>query len=384
MSTNAARPFILDEEKMELLFPFYFAFNDRLKLIKEGKSLGKLLPSLRIRRKVNSYFLVNGKMSNSTLFTETEEGVEVILTTQFSNVKLKGTFIRQSDDDITYFFGNPILNEIDEIKKLKLDKNDFAKHDTGIDQLYRFHSNYNLLKKLTEQKKSLSQTNIRLSKNIGRLSNLFQQGMHELSEPVRNNIIYTGLLCKAGGLDKDFMHALDLLKSGSTRAKKLLDTLNIFFNAQKASKSLESSHLELIVISVQAHLKELITERNAIIRFHANLPVKIDFRHIKFILECLIENAIYFNRSKQPIIEIKCNKIGQYWSYSVEDNGIGVNKSNRNEIFDPFSRFNTKFHQGVGMNLATCKMLIELYDGDIWVEEAKGKGSRFCFTILES
>ena len=46
------------------------------------------------------------------------------------------------------------------------------------------------------------------------------------------------------------------------------------------------------------------------------------------------------------------------------------------------SRFNTKLHQGVGMNLATCKMLIEeLYGGEIWVENTKGKGSRFCFTI---
>ena len=383
ISMSAAQPFNLDEEKMELLFPFYFAFNERLKLIKEGKSLKKLLPSLRIRKKVDFYFLVNGKTVTSKFFTEMEEGLEVILTTQFSNVKLKGTFIQQLDNGITYFVGNPLFNTIDEVRKLRLDKNDFAAHDTGIDQLYRFHSNHNLLKKLTEQKKQLSQDNLSLLKNMERLSNLLQQALHELSEPVRNNITYTRLLSKGNDLDEDFKEAMNLLNVGSTRAKKLLDALNAFFLAQKASKSLESTDLELIIISVKNHLKELIAEKNADIRLDVNLPVKIDFRHIKFIIQSLVENSIRFNTSKQPIVDIKCSRVGQYWRYSIEDNGIGLSKSAKKEIFEPFSRFNTKLHQGIGMSLTTCKMLIELYNGDIWVENIKGKGSRFCFTIKE-
>ena len=383
MSSSAARPFILDDEKMELLFPFYFAFNERFKLIKEGKSLKKLLPSLRIRRKINTYFLVNEKVTSLNFFNNIEEGVEVILTIQFCKVKLKGTFIRQSDSNITYFFGNPLLNVIDEIKKLKLDKNDFSIQDTGIDQLYRFHSNHNLLKKLSEQKKHLSLENANLSRNMERLSNLLKQGLHELSEPVRNNITYTELIQQQNELNDDIYHAFTLLNSGSVRAKKLLDALHTFFAAQKASKSLESTNLELIIISVQAHLKELITKRNAIIRFYSSSTLKIDFRHIKFILQSLIENAIHFNTSAQPIIEITCNKVGNYWSYSVQDNGVGVDKRFKDEIFEPFSRFNTKLHQGIGMNLTTTKMLVELYNGHIWVEDIKGKGSRFCFTIEE-
>ena len=316
ISMSAAQSFNLDGEKMELLFPFYFAFNERLKLIKEGKSLKKLLPSLRIRKKVDFYFLVNGKTVTSKFFTEMEEGLEVILTTQFSNVKLKGTFIQQLDNGITYFVGNPLFNTIDEVRKLRLDKNDFAAHDTGIDQLYRFHSNHNLLKKLTEQKKQLSQDNLSLLKNMERLSNLLQQALHELSEPVRNNITYTRLLSKRNDLDEDFKEAMNLLNVGSTRAKKLLDALNAFFLAQKASKSLESTDLELIIISVKNHLKELIAEKNADIRLDVNLPVKIDFRHIKFIIQSLVENSIRFNTSKQPIVDIKCSRVGQYWRYS--------------------------------------------------------------------
>lgn len=185
--------------------------------------------------------------------------------------------------------------------------------------------------------------------------------------------------------DDDLHHAMYLLNTGSIRAKKLLDALQTFFAVQEASKSSESTNLELIITSIQAHLKELIAERNAIIRFYSNSAVKIDFRHIKFILQSLIENAIYFNTSEQPIIEIKCIKIGKYWTYSVEDNGIGINKNHRNEIFEPFTRFNTKLHQeGIGMNLTTTKMLVELYNGSIWVEDLKEKGSRFSFTILEN
>lgn len=64
----------------------------------------------------------------------------------------------------------------------------------------------------------------------------------------------------------------------------------------------------------------------------------------------------------------------------VEDNGIGMTPEFVEHIFDPFERErNTTFSkiEGTGLGMSITKKLVEMMQGDIRVESAKGKGSRF-------
>ena len=70
--------------------------------------------------------------------------------------------------------------------------------------------------------------------------------------------------------------------------------------------------------------------------------------------------------------------------FSVEDNGIGIESSNRNRLFHLFGQADsstTKHYGGTGVGLVTVLKLIRAMGGDLWGESIPGKGSTFHFIL---
>jgi signal transduction histidine kinase/DNA-binding response OmpR family regulator len=69
---------------------------------------------------------------------------------------------------------------------------------------------------------------------------------------------------------------------------------------------------------------------------------------------------------------------------TVQDTGIGVPDEQKARLFDSFEQADagtTRKYGGTGLGLAICKKIINLMDGEIWVESEPGKGARFIFEI---
>lgn len=105
------------------------------------------------------------------------------------------------------------------------------------------------------------------------------------------------------------------------------------------------------------------------------------------ILTNLIGNAIKFTRTGEILLKGKHNKLPDKKGillFSVSDTGIGIPEEKQGIIFNIFSQVDsstTRQYGGTGLGLAICKRLVELMDGEIWVESAPGKGSTFYFTV---
>jgi light-regulated signal transduction histidine kinase (bacteriophytochrome) len=97
----------------------------------------------------------------------------------------------------------------------------------------------------------------------------------------------------------------------------------------------------------------------------------------------LITNAIKFRKKEIPLtINIAAKLTDNKWFFSVEDNGIGIENSNKEKIFIIFKRLHDREeYPGIGIGLSLCKKIIELHGGTIWVESKLGQGSVFKFTI---
>jgi len=100
----------------------------------------------------------------------------------------------------------------------------------------------------------------------------------------------------------------------------------------------------------------------------------------------LVKNAIKFT-SKGYInygfnmIDIDHKPMLQFF---VEDTGIGISKDKLEIVFEMFRQVedsNTRQFGGIGIGLAISKRLVELLEGNIWVESTLGKGTTFYFTI---
>ncbi len=68
---------------------------------------------------------------------------------------------------------------------------------------------------------------------------------------------------------------------------------------------------------------------------------------------------------------------------AVKDSGIGMSVEEQSKLFNIFQQAEVgtaRKYGGSGLGLAISKRILELMDGEIWVESEKGRGSRFFFT----
>jgi len=101
------------------------------------------------------------------------------------------------------------------------------------------------------------------------------------------------------------------------------------------------------------------------------------------ILTNLMSNAVKFTNSGEIglwIKKVSNNRI----KFEVTDTGIGLSKEQIEKLFVSFSQADsstTKKYGGTGLGLAISKQLVEMMNGNIWIESEIGVGSKFIFEI---
>jgi light-regulated signal transduction histidine kinase (bacteriophytochrome) len=83
-----------------------------------------------------------------------------------------------------------------------------------------------------------------------------------------------------------------------------------------------------------------------------------------------------------PKIEIMINEDERDWTFSIKDNGIGIDSQFFDKIFIIFQRLHNKEeHEGTGIGLSIAKRHLEFLGGRIWVDSIIDRGTLFFFTI---
>jgi signal transduction histidine kinase len=112
-----------------------------------------------------------------------------------------------------------------------------------------------------------------------------------------------------------------------------------------------------------------------------------DDKRLKQVFTYLLANAVKFTPENGEIrfeahLHEKRDGIVTL-QVEVADNGIGIPEDRQGMLFDIFEQVdssNTSQYDGIGIGLALSKRIIEMMDGDIWVESESGKGARFILT----
>lgn len=208
---------------------------------------------------------------------------------------------------------------------------------------------------------------------------------HDLKTPLRTVIGHLQLLkIRMGGkLDKDGERAMNFAVDSSKSMYEMINHLLDYSRLGKESLEFEVFNLSDILAELEKSLHSAIKESNASIQYES-FP---DFIGVptqwKILFQNLIENALKFNESDQPVVKISYRDSPDFWILSIRDNGIGIKEEYQPKIFDLFQRLHTHEYPGSGIGLAKCKRIVELHGGSIWIDSVEGEGTDFQFTIAK-
>jgi signal transduction histidine kinase len=154
-----------------------------------------------------------------------------------------------------------------------------------------------------------------------------------------------------------------------------------------------TTFLRLATVDIREILKKVITDYQPVAELEGhtievNLPdqlpsIQADPEKISLVLSNLLSNAIKFT-PEGGRIDVAAKDYKKGILVSVKDNGAGIATEDQERIFERFYQVRAEHlagHGGMGIGLTIVKNLVELHQGQVWVESEPGQGSTFLFTL---
>lgn len=226
------------------------------------------------------------------------------------------------------------------------------------------------------------------AEEMSRLKSAFLANMsHEIRTPLTGIIGFATVLAKE--LPEELGEFAELIR---TSGRRLMEMLNSVLDLAKLEANQMQLDRQLIPLADEVEkvvdlLRPLADEKNLSLEFSAEdvdraVCIHGDRAALHRILHNLVGNAIKFTDEGSVDVSVWAN--GEHAGIDVKDTGVGIDSGFLPHLFEEFRQESSgvmRSHQGSGLGLAITKRLVDLMDGSIEVESAKGRGSTFHLTF---
>lgn len=245
-------------------------------------------------------------------------------------------------------------------------------------------------RKLAE--KALEKSAARLKELIATKDKFFSIIAHDLKGPF-NSIIGLSEILNQQIKNRNFTEVgkyVEIIQNSSQQAFELLVNLLEWSKSQTGImvfSPVEINIIQAIEESINL-LRDEATQKNITITMNApqKLITRVDQAMLNTILRNLLSNAVKFTHPGGKIT-VRAQLKHHLLKLSVTDNGIGISKEARENLFRidmTCTTRGTENEKGSGLGLILCKEFVEKHGGQIWVESEVGRGSIFSFTIPQN
>jgi signal transduction histidine kinase len=208
---------------------------------------------------------------------------------------------------------------------------------------------------------------------------------HDLQQPLRTIRSFTELLLRRAGpsLDTESRNIAAWIVKGADQMQKMVEGLLRFCRASDGPAEAESAvDSDVVLRRALDHLSTAIRKSTAVISSGRLPTVLMNEEQLLQIFLNLLGNALKYRGTAAPLIRVSAVENDGQWTFSISDNGIGIDPKYHDRIFGAFQRLHGMTeYEGVGLGLALVRRVVERYGGKIWVESEPGKGSTFSFTV---
>ena len=239
---------------------------------------------------------------------------------------------------------------------------------------------------LQEKKIQLEYVNERRLKIIDRLKKFASVLSHDLKEPVRTINSFGDLVKRNANQnlsDKEISY-INFMTDGAKRMHNMISTLYKYSNDTLVLlQAFSTIDLNKVIENVKSDLTDKITKKKATIITDELCSIEGQEVLMYQLFQNLISNALKYSKPNiDPVINIYGETTkDEFINISIEDNGIGIAHDEQSEIFDLFKRTSDNIEEGHGIGLATCKEIVEIHSGQIWLESKLGVGTTIHITL---
>lgn len=214
---------------------------------------------------------------------------------------------------------------------------------------------------------------------------------HEIRTPLNSIIGITDTLAETP-LDNQQVSFVEILQRANYQ---LMTIINDILDLTKVEAG--EIELHLLPFSLQKMIDDIISilgfrakEKGLQLRVTVDPSVEPyyigDSDRLRQVLINLLNNAIKFTHEGSVTLHITRNHTQRPGNilFSVTDTGIGISKQKFKDIFRPFTQADsttTRRYGGTGLGLSITQKIVDLMNGQIWLESEPNVGSSFYFTV---
>lgn len=224
----------------------------------------------------------------------------------------------------------------------------------------------------------LSRTVDRLERSNGELAGLARITAHDLAAPLHAVSGLIDLLPRADATP-DTKLTFDAIRSAIDRMQAMVAGVTGYAQARSTEPKRALVDLNELAARVNETLKSAIEESGASVNVEELPSVFGDEIQLERVFLNLISNALKYAGERAPEVSVYARRGPGVSQISVADHGIGVESADRDRVFELFAR--GEVESGSGIGLATCRRIVELHGGRVWVEPNEPTGAIFSFTI---
>ncbi len=202
---------------------------------------------------------------------------------------------------------------------------------------------------------------------------------HELKTPVFSIGLATKLL--EGGSEVSKKPILQIIKQQTDRLNQLIDTV-----LELGKLEFKDKLFHLKVVDFKPHLIRICENYEMLSKLEpiqfkyeikeGNYLIKAEVNHLENVISNILDNAQKY--SENPIIELDASIQKRKLFISISDNGIGINKKEKQLIFKKYYRVtNGDLYKvkGYGLGLSYVKEVLKRHRGSVKIDSTLGKGT---------
>ena len=217
-----------------------------------------------------------------------------------------------------------------------------------------------------------------------RLKSAFLANMsHEIRTPLNAIVGFSDVLASGGTSVDEQQGYVDIIKTNSDLLLRLInDILDVSrLEADRVTFTIEKCDVVPLCQQVLASVSQARKSENEFI-FECDresVDLRTDIQRLQQVIINLLSNADKFTRNGQITLKLEVDDEKRVATFSVSDTGTGIPLEKQKQVFERFEKLN-EYVQGTGLGLSICKLTVEKWGGEIWVDSGYTDGARFVFT----